>query len=165
MHEVHFDDGSLRLWSSKELLVAGWFEAPTIEEMREVGKAGRLLAARYPKGAALANVIVSGTPRFSDEVRDEAITIAKGRTFRKGSCHVVLVGGLGGAAARAFMSMVLLVGMKALGRNAAPSKVFGEIPDAAHWLAPVLGEGWTSREIAEVFREISEPRSYSKSLP
>src|SRR5206468_3120962 len=98
-------------------------------------------------GAALANVIVAGTPRFSDDVRSEGIAIARHRTFRRGSCHLILVGGLGGAAVRAFMSMVLLVGMKALGKGAARTKVFGEIGAAATWTRELLGGDWTRAEL------------------
>ncbi len=57
------------------------------------------------------------------------------------------------------MGMVLLVGMKALGKGAARTKVFGEISAASGWLAPIMGEDWTSDEIAAVFRSVSEGRA------
>lgn len=152
-----YEDATLRLWSHRELLVAAWFDAPTIEQMREVGRVGRALGNAHPRGSALANVIVSGVPRFSDEVRDEGIRIARDRTFRRDSCHLILVGGLGGAAVRAFMSMVLLVGTKALGKGAARTRVFGEIGAAASWTAELLGGEWTARELFDLYREAAAP--------
>lgn len=152
-----YEDATLRLLSHRELLVAAWFDAPTIDQMREVGRAGRALGAASPRGSALANVIVSGVPRFTDEVRDEGIRIARDRTFRRGSCHLILVGGLGGAAARAFMSMVLLVGTKALGKGAARTKVFGELGAAAGWTAELLGGEWTAMEVFDLYRDASRP--------
>jgi len=151
-HEVRYEDEGLRLWSSRELLVAAWFEAPTLERMREVARIGKALGSETGAGAAFANVIVSGVPRFSDDVREEGIRIARERTFRRGSCHVVLATGLGGAAARAFMSMVLLVGRRALGARAAPTKVFGDIGEAGAWLAAILDESWTATEVRELLR-------------
>mgnify|MGYP001601178916 CR=1 FL=1 len=148
-----YQDETLRLWSRRELLVAAWFDAPNAEQMREVGRAGRALAAQHVEGSALANVIVSGLPRFSDPVREEGIRIARERTFRRGSCHVILAGGLAGAAARAFMSMVLLVGTRAIGKGAARAKVFGEVFEASEWMAELLGGEWTRFELADLFRE------------
>lgn len=152
-----YEDATLRVWTQRELLVASWFDAPTITQMREVGRAGRALGAASPRGAALANVIVGGVPRFTDDVRDEAIRIARDRTFRRGSCHLILAGGLGGAATRAFMSMVLLVGMKALGKGAARTKVFGEIGAAAAWTSELLGGEWSSMEVFDLYRAASKP--------
>lgn len=150
-----YEDATLRLWSERELLLAAWFDAPTRSQMLELHRAGRALAQSHA-GAGLANVIVRGVPRFADDVRDEGIRIARERTFRKGSCHVVLVQGLGGAAARAFMSMVLLVGTRALGKGSARAKVFGDVDDAASWFAPVLGAGWSPPALAKTFRQIAD---------
>lgn len=161
-----YEDATLRLWTQRELLVASWFDAPTIAQMREVGRAGRALGAASPRGSALANVIVGGVPRFTDEVRDEGIRIARDRTFRRGSCHLILASGLGGAATRAFLSMVLLVGMKALtfrsgagglGKGAPRSKVFGEVGAAAAWTAELLGGEWSSAEVFDLYRAAAKP--------
>ncbi len=152
---VH-QDATLRIWTLRELLIAGWFDAPVAHQMRILARAGKELGQAYPKGAGLANVIIRGVPRFDDDVRQEGIRMAREQTFRKGSCHVVLVGGLAGAAARAFMSMVLLVGRKGVGDGASPAKVFGSSEDAARWFVPMLGAGWSVAEVVEVFTAMQQ---------
>jgi hypothetical protein len=149
--KVVHEDPTLRIWAMRELLIAGWFNAPVAQQMRIVARAGKEIGHAYPTGAGLANVIVRGTPRFDDDVRQEGIRMAREQTFRRGSCHVVLVGGLAGAAARAFMSMVLLVGRKGVGDTASPAKVFGDIDAAARWFSPMLGQHWSIPEVVEVF--------------
>lgn len=154
-----YQDETMRLTSRRELLVASWFDAPTAEQMRRVGRAGQDLARANPNGAALANVIVRGVPRFRDDVREEGIRIARERTFAKGSCHLVLVDGLAGAAVRAFMSMVLLVGKRGIGNTAAQVRVFGEVDTASRWFAPLLGEPWTTSELADALEAAARPHA------
>jgi hypothetical protein len=60
---------------------------------------------------------------------------------------------LGGVAARAFLSTVLL-----LGRSPSPNKVFREPADAAAWLAPLATtarEAWTPDQILAAFAEVA----------
>ncbi|HVY49139.1 MAG TPA: hypothetical protein VHB21_24785 [Minicystis sp.] len=152
---IHHEDPTLRLASDRGVLVATWFDAPTADQMRVIARAGRELGHGYPSGIGFANVVVRGNPRFDDEVRAEAIEIARERIFRRGSCHIVLVEGLAGAATRAFLSMVLLVGKRSRGPDAAPTKVFGDCETAARWFVPML-DGWSAGELASFFRSGTE---------
>ena len=125
-------DAILRVLTSRNVQVNVWSNAPTVEQIRIFGRSGMSLARRNPRGAGLLNLMLKGTPSFSEEVRDETVKLMKQGAFRLGTAHVVLLGGLTGSAVRAFMSTVML-----LARSPAPNKVFGEAEPAAAWLAPL----------------------------
>ena len=146
-------EATFRLCVSENLLVAVWTEAPELEQMRAFGRALRALLSKHGRRTGSINLILSGTPRFTDTVRAEAVRLMKDPRLQS-SCtaHIVLVGGLAGAAARAFLSTVVL-----LGRPATPSKVFGETRTAAIWLAPLLsqaGGAWSIDQLVELLASI-----------
>lgn len=122
-----FEDAVLRLSRFENLVIAAWFDAPEVHHMLEVEKSALAVGSL---GALLANVAVRGRPRFSDDVRREAVRMSKAARFRLGVAHIVLADGLTGSAARAFLSMVVLVS-----RPSNPVKVCGEIEEGAAFLA------------------------------
>lgn len=148
--EAEHDDPAFRMRSHRQLLMLAWFGSPTARHVGLIDKASRAMVRAYQPGkTALLNLIVSGAPKFDDEVR-KGITklIADGALNAVGGAHVMLIPGVAGSAVRAFMSTALL-----LARPAAPNKSFGEVRAAAEWLAPKLaaatGEAWTATEIIE----------------
>jgi hypothetical protein len=78
-------------------------------------------------------------------------------TFSLGSARVLLLPGLAGVAVRAFLNTV-----KLLSRPVRPQQVFGNIRDAATWLAPKIGSSqvpWSPEELeALAARLIAEHR-------
>lgn len=104
------------------------------------------MTGSYPKGTALFNVVLSGKPDFSTEVRAETARVsALNDTFTLATAHVVLVDGLVGAAVRAFLSTSTL-----LAKPISPTKVFGAIAPASDWMLAHLepsGEAWTKAEL------------------
>jgi hypothetical protein len=149
--EIVHTDATLRVVTSRNVQVNVWSNAPTVEQMRVFGRTGAVLARRNPRGIGLLNVMLRGTPSFSEQVRDETVKLTKQGYFRLGAAHLILVGGLTGTAVRAFMSTVLL-----LARSPAPNKVFGEPETAAAWLAPLLAQGaepWSSAQLVALVQE------------
>lgn len=134
--EPLYADGVLRIESCRNLLLCAWSDAPNVDQMRTFRVHARALDRRYPNNVALLNAVLSGTPRFSEGVRDEARRLIAEGVMKLGSAHLILVGGLGGAAARAFLSAAIL-----LGRSALPARVLGETEQAARWLSERLAEG------------------------
>jgi hypothetical protein len=132
--EVLYEDPTLRIWALGAVVGVVWFEAPTYEQMLELHRIARQRVRAYPDGIGLFQLVVRGTPRFTDEVRSEVERLSRDNVFELGGAHVILVDGLAGSAARAFLSTVLLV-RKKLG----PAKVFGGIAEAAEWFARELG--------------------------
>ncbi len=122
-----FEDAVLRLSRFENLVIAAWFDAPEVRHMLEVEK-GSLAVGSV--GALLANVPVRGRPRFSDDVRREAVRMSKEGRFRLGVAHIIVAEGLTGSATRAFLSMVVLVS-----RPKNPVKVCGEVDEGATFLA------------------------------
>lgn len=126
-------------------MIAVWYDAPTLSDMRALLKAADSLRREYPGGTALLNVIKSGTPMFEQSVRLEAQRLTREGHFSLAVAHLVLVGGLAGAAVRAFLGTVTLVG-----RPKDPTRVFGAAGDALAWLADHAARGpeaWSRAEL------------------
>ena len=145
--ETLFASPQVEIVASRNLALAVWRDAPTLDVLREVTRAGRTLAKRQPTGSGLANLFVSGTPRFSEDVRSEAVKLARDATiFPLGIARVFLISGLAAVAVRAFLNTATLVA----GPSPRPVHAFTKLEDAAEWLAPKLevgGHSWTSAEI------------------
>jgi hypothetical protein len=145
--ETLFASSQVELIASRNLALAVWRDAPTVEVLREVARVGRALAKQQPHGSGLINLFVSGTPRFSEDVRAEVVKIARDETFYPlGIARVFLVPGLAGVAVRAFLNTVTLVA----GPSSRPLRAFTKLEEAAAWLAPKLevgGQRWTPAEI------------------
>jgi hypothetical protein len=145
-------DATFRIYSARNIQVNLWADAPTVEQMRAFGRIGTAHARRHPRGAALLNLMLSGTPSFSEEVRDETVRLMKLQDmFRLGAAHVVLLDGFKGTAVRAFISTVMLIA-----RPPVPNKVFGDAESAAAWMLPMLAPGaeaWTAVEIVSLVKQ------------
>lgn len=153
---VHQQD-TLRIVTAGNLVIASWFDAPTLEQMRAFRRASQALKQRHPEGTAMVNLIVTGTPRFSAEVREEAALQQKDALHNLGAAHVILVGGLVGTAVRGFLGTMIL-----LGRSKNPTRVFGDVAPASAWLLERLKngpvEGWTLEDVKAAFELAIEPR-------
>lgn len=143
MLQITRDDGVLRIGSDRNLLVVGWTNSPEADHLRALGDAAQKIARAHPKGSALLNVLIRGTPRFHDRVREEAVKVINDPSnFPLGAGHIIMVDGLAGAAIRAFLSTIML-----LGRGNRPRKVFADPRECASWLARNLSFGpeqWTA---------------------
>ena len=147
MTEIGFENEIARISTDKNVLVLRWADAPKgIAELREFEKIGRKLTSEYDKKAILASVIVSGTPKFSQEARDEVTRLTRTPMFHLGTAQIILVGGLAGVAVRAFLSTSVLVA-----RPSTPTKVFAQLDPGIDWILARLHEGpvsWTRGDLA-----------------
>lgn len=148
MIEELWSDEVLRLRREDKLLVAGWFDAPRIEHMLKIEE----VAWAHAAGLALCNVVVRGRPRFTEDVREAGIRMVKKNAFRVGSAHLILVDGLAGAATRAFLGMILLVG-----KANAQARVFGEIESAGAFLAGLMAGAEPSKVTALIRETATTP--------
>lgn len=153
--EIVHDDGVLRVGACRNLLIPTWYGSPEGTHIRAFGRAILSVSNRYAGDVGVFDMIASGTPRFTDLVRDELVKLLRDpRTQGRGSAHVVLLSGLSGVATRSFLSTALL-----LSRSSVPTKVFGETRAAAAWLAPILSKGkeaWTAEQILAAHAEIEK---------
>lgn len=134
--EVIHSDAALSVVIARNVQVNTWTDAPTVEHLRMLSRTSTALSRKNPRGAALINLMVRGTPSFTQEVRDETVKALKQNYFRLGTAHIILLGGFSGTAVRAFMSTATLIA-----RPQDPHKVFSEPEAAAAWLAPLLLQG------------------------
>lgn len=141
---VHADE-TLRILTARNLFVVVWSDAPTVKQMQQMARAASAHRRAHPRGTAMLNVVRGGTPSFESAVRDEARRLTSDGYFTLAVAHVVLLGGLVGAAVRAFFSTIVL-----LGRPKEPTHVFGDAGAALGWLADRLatgGERWTRDDL------------------
>lgn len=76
--EIVFENATARISAMRNVVVVCWADAPrTTVELREFEKAGKRVSAQHDRRAIFANVIVSGTPSFSQEVRDEVTRLTR----------------------------------------------------------------------------------------
>ncbi len=140
------EETTFRFTRVRNVAVAAWRDAPTVSQLRLFERLGHAMNAPYPNGTALFNVVLSGKPDFSAEVRAETARVsALSNMFVLATAHVVLVEGLVGAAVRAFLATSNLIG-----KPATPTKVFGSTSLAADWVLSRLapsGEAWTKEEL------------------
>ncbi|MFT3776460.1 MAG: hypothetical protein QM820_64795 [Minicystis sp.] len=145
--ETLFACPQVEIFASRNLLMLAWHEAPTVGVMREVARAARTVARQHPAGSGVMNLFLRGTPRFTDEVRDEVVKIERDSSlFPLGVARVILLPGLAGVAVRVFLNTVTLLAR----HTTRPVQAFGEVQEAAAWLAPKVsagGEAWTAGEI------------------
>lgn len=150
---IVYEDGTLRQGYCRNLHVVAWYDAPSLDQMHAYGAAARSLSDRWGRKSGLVNVVVTGVPRFSAEVRDATAQYTREGAHDVGAAHVILVGGLLGASVRAFLSTAML-----LGRPPNPTKVFAGIDEAALWMARNFAtrsdERWDSAELADVCRGV-----------
>lgn len=153
-NKLVYEDETLRQGVSRNIHVAVWFDAPTIDQMHAYGRCARRVYARYRGQSAFFNLVVDGRPTFSNEVRKAAADYTGKGLHQIGAAHVVLVPGFLGVSTRAFFSTMLL-----LGRPPNPTKVFADIESAALWQAANLAvfpdEEWNPGDIVDVCRKLT----------
>jgi hypothetical protein len=151
--ETLYTDADMQIAAHRNLLLITFNDAPSAEHIRECGRIARSLARKHPGGIALLNLVLSGKPNFSNEMREESVKLNRDPSlFRLGIADVVLIPGFVGVAARSFMSTIML-----LSRSPNPRSAFGKLEDADAWLAPRLaagGERWAKGDILGVAQPI-----------
>ncbi len=159
--DILYTDPVLQISAHQNLLIIAWSDAPTAAQMRECERAGRSLARKHSGGIALLDLILSGKPNFSSEVREEAVKLNRDPTlFRLGIADAVLVSGLVGVAVRAFLSTVAL-----LARSKVPSRVCASLADAEEWLLPQLTRGdqsWVSGDMVKLAQPVVSARKRAR---
>jgi hypothetical protein len=136
---------------ARTVAFVGWRGTPRAEDVAEWHRLGTTLEKAHPRSTACVDLVLTGTPSFTEDVRREAQSLAADRgIFHLGFVHVLLMPGFAGVAVRGFIGTILHIS-----RPHAPTKVVGSIADASSWLAPKLSaQGWTERELAETCEEL-----------
>lgn len=151
--KLRHQEEALRVVSAGHLLMAVWFEAPTIEDMKGLQVAGeRHRTELRGERQVFVNVVAEGRPRLFDEIHGEATRqSSRNAPHRAATAHVILLSGFPGVMVRSFMSTMIL-----LSRPRAPTRVFDSMGAAAPWLVERLREldpAWTQEALHEVYRQ------------
>jgi hypothetical protein len=131
MAEIFFENETTRISLDRNVVVAAWFQEPRApKELREMERAGKKVSSKYKDGGVLFNVIISGKPSFSEEVRNEVNRITSDDTlFTAATAHVILLDGFIGSAVRAFLATALVVS-----RTKTPNKTFNDVASSVKWV-------------------------------
>jgi hypothetical protein len=149
---VLHDEPRFGLVGCGNLRAAIWRDAPTLPQVQALRDASLAYAERWPQGTGFVNLIVSGTPRFTDDVRSELAALGRNRKLRTlATAHIVAVAGFRGTATRAFLGTLFI-----LARAKIPIKVFASAADAGPWMAPLLGPDGSPADVEHVCNELVE---------
>ena len=154
--ELIHSDSTLVVARSDDLLMAVWWDAPTVAQMDVIGNALALLARRGRGPTAFVQYVIAGTPRFSSDVRQKAQDLTRAGNA-KATAHVIEIQGMAGSAARAFLSALMLVTQRDK-----RVRVFSTPQEAAVWLTDELGgsdEGWNRARILETRQRAMDSRA------
>jgi hypothetical protein len=159
--DIVHDDSALRIGVTRNLVVSVWTAAPDAAHVKSLSRALSAVSSKNGGRYGFMSLVISGTPRFSDAMREEMVKLLKEPKLQAvGNAHIVNVPGLAGTAVRTFLSTVLL-----LARPPAPHKVFATPAEGAAWLAPLLakeskdGQPWTATEIVAAATVVTTPKA------
>lgn len=154
MREV-FRDDRVAFFAEKEVFIARWVQAPTMEQMDAMERVARPHEASVSGGCGLFNVVVSGKANFTPEFRAHAAKVsADPERFRRFRAHVILLEGLRGLTVKLFVNTFAL-----LARAPAPTAAFQEIKPAADWASSILVKGgWSPTRLETMLFEAVERR-------
>jgi hypothetical protein len=150
----HHDD-VLVMVSLRNVLALAWYDAPRPGHLLEVLRVVQDIHKVTGHTPHLLDVVVRGTPRFPEQVREEGGRLVRETAPLGGvTAHVIEVEGLAGTATRVFLSTMLL-----LGRGKSSSmRVFSEPKEACAWLAPSISRpdrpSWTPAELEQLYRDL-----------
>ncbi|CAN5584309.1 hypothetical protein BH09MYX1_BH09MYX1_54110 [soil metagenome] len=158
MPTIEYEDRSLRIIVERNVGVLSFRDAPNVMQLRAHDRVGKQLQRTHKQGTMLVNLVHSGTPNFTQEVTKETARIVRQEQFYDlGAANVLLVGGLGGVAARAFLSTALLVS-----RSPRPTRVFSNLNEAIDWTIAMLQNGtvkWTREELFAICDQASKDQA------
>lgn len=139
----HANELRARVWSRDErhtiaqwanVLVTHWSDTPTVVGLEGCDEASFDLAARYPDGIVVFNIVTSGIRLPEPEVRKKSSEVlAKTGGHVRCTATCILGEGFWASTARA-----MVAGITLLSRQRHPHKVFGIIAEAAQWVEPKL---------------------------
>jgi hypothetical protein len=134
---------------SGNLALIGWRDTPNYEDVIAWHQFGKALAREFPEGSACIDLVIRGTPNFSDDVRRASVKMAADpHVFPLAYAHIIVLPGFAGTAVRSFIQTVIT-----LSRTPSPSKVFGDAKSASVWLAPKMRPVMEEAAVEKTMRE------------
>ena len=149
--ELRYHDDVLVILARRNLLALAWYDAPRRGHLLEVLRQMQAIQRASPTPPCLLNVVIRGTPSFSDEVREEAARLVRGTDqFESATAHVIEVEGFPGTATRMFLSTMLLIS-----RQRPKVRVFADYREGVKWLEQGAGPtGVVSAEALRLYEQL-----------
>jgi len=147
------EDPTFVLLRRDNLMVAAWHDAPSLAQMRIIGRHMDVWRPPYDHHVAYVNVIVNGRVEgFNAEVREAAKRLSEKYPPALCVANIVLVQGLSGILTRTVMRA-----MRMVGRTHSPWRVFDSCGEAATWIAQQLDGQvnltWSASEVLAVLNQ------------
>ena len=156
--ELRYHDDVLVLLVRHNILALAWYNAPRAGHLLEVMRQVHAVHRATQISPCLYNIVIRGTPRFPDEVREDAARLVRETSdYRSTTAHVIEVEGLAGTAARMFLSTMVL-----LSRHKPNVRVFSDHQEAATWIEDSTGavSGVTQSDLLRMYAHLKsiEPK-------
>lgn len=152
---LRYQDDVLVMIAQRNVLALAWYDAPRGGHLLEVLRVLQDMHRSTGHTPHLLDVVIRGTPRFPEQVREEGGRLVRETAPLGGlTAHVIEVEGLAGTATRVFLSTMLLLGR---GKSAS-MRVFGEHREACAWLADTISRPgrpqWRGAELEALYRDL-----------
>lgn len=150
--ELRYHDDVLVLLVRHNVLALAWYNAPRKGHLLEVLRQVHAVHRATQISPCLYNIVIRGTPRFPDEVREDAARLVRETgDYRSTTAHVIEVEGLAGTAARMFLSTMVL-----LSRHKPNVRVFSDHQEAASWIEESTGaaSGVTQSDLLRLYTHL-----------
>lgn len=133
--ETFYRDEITHMVAGPRLMVCAWYDAPDMTQIRQLRRINEVVRNCVgDDDVVYCNVVVSGTPFFPGDVREEITAISRDFGHRGlAQAHLILLEGFAGTAVRAFLSTVNL-----MSRAQVPMKVFAAREPTEAWLLEKL---------------------------
>ena len=157
--DLRYHDDVLVLLVRHNILALAWYNAPRAGHLLEVMRQVHAVHRATQIAPCLYNIVIRGTPRFPDEVREQGARLVRETAdYKSTTAHVIEVDGLAGTAARMFLSTMVL-----LARHKPNVRVFGDHREAAGWIEASNGpvSGITQSDLLRMYTHLKsmEPKA------
>ena len=148
--ELRYHDDVLVLLVREHVLALAWYNAPRAGHLLEVLRQMHVVHRATRMSPCLYNIVIRGTPRFPDQVREESVRLVRETTqYDSVTAHVIEVDGLPGTATRMFLSTMVL-----LARHTPKVRIFADHREAARWIEGLEGSGIKQSDLLRLYTQL-----------
>lgn len=153
--EILHEASNLRIAADADVLVSAWTDAPRPGQLPLIADLTEGRLRERERGLFSVNVVLSRSPNFSAQVREEATAPTRRKLTKLGVTHIIMFSAFKGVAVRGFIGTMLL-----LARSTVETRVYGNFAEALPFMCTALGasseQAWTQARLLATLTEAME---------